>query len=132
MLRDRLVCGVRNARIQKKLLAETGLTFKKAFETAKAVETAEHQARELQANGRGSERPVHHVQDKPVTKPGQPRNPAEHTAKCYPCGGKHNSSECRFKEATCRSCGKDGREPAAQETRNRERASRRKLLRLTG
>ena len=51
MLWDRLVCGVRDAHIQKKLLAETGLTFKKAFETAQAVEMAENQAREL-ANGR--------------------------------------------------------------------------------
>ena len=60
MLRDRLVCGVRDARIQKKLLAETGLTFKKAFETAQAVETAENQAREL-ANGRSTEKLIHRV-----------------------------------------------------------------------
>ena len=45
MLRDRLVCGVRDTRIQKKLLAEMGLTFKKAFNTAQAVETAEQQAK---------------------------------------------------------------------------------------
>ena len=56
MLRDRLVCGVRDTRIQKKLLAETGLTFKKAFDSAQAVEMAEQQAKELQVNGRGSEK----------------------------------------------------------------------------
>lgn len=56
MLRDHLVCGMRDTRIQKKLLAETGLTFKKAFDTAQAVETAEQQAKELQVNGWGSER----------------------------------------------------------------------------
>ena len=70
MLRDRLVCGFRDARIQKKLLAETGLTFKKAFETAQAVETAENQAREL-ANGRSTEKLIHRVhQDKPIGKSG--------------------------------------------------------------
>ena len=70
MLRDRLVCGFRDARIQKKLLAEMGLTFKKAFETAQAVETAENQAREL-ANGRSTEKLIHHVhQDKPIGKSG--------------------------------------------------------------
>ena len=109
MLRDRLVCGVRDARIQKKLLAETGLTFKKAFETAQAVETAELQARELQAKGWGSEKPVHWINyDKPSGKPGQTKGPADQAQRCYRCGGKHNSSECRFKEATCRVCGKVG------------------------
>lgn len=70
MLRDRLVCGVRDARIQKKLLAETGLTFKKAFDTAQAVETAEQQAKELQVNGRGSEKLIHRVHGQDKTKSG--------------------------------------------------------------
>ena len=39
-LRDRLVCGLKNIHIQKKLLAERGLTFKKAFETAQSMELA--------------------------------------------------------------------------------------------
>ena len=38
MLRDQLVCGVRDSRIQKKLLAESTLDFKKAFGIAQAVE----------------------------------------------------------------------------------------------
>ena len=47
MLRDQLACGVRDSRIQKKLLAESTLDFKKVFEIAQAVETAEHQVKEL-------------------------------------------------------------------------------------
>ena len=47
MLSDRLVCGVKDRRIQKKLLAEHELTFKKAFETAQAMEAAEKNAEEL-------------------------------------------------------------------------------------
>ena len=36
-LRDRLVCGLKNVQIQKKLLTERDLTFKKAFETAQSM-----------------------------------------------------------------------------------------------
>ena len=39
-LRDRLVCGLKNIQIQKKLLAERELTFKKGFETAQSMELA--------------------------------------------------------------------------------------------
>ena len=34
MLRDRLVCGVNEETIQRRLLAESGLTLKKALEIA--------------------------------------------------------------------------------------------------
>ena len=40
-LRDRLVCGLKSVQIQKKLLAERDLTFKKAFETAQSMEIVE-------------------------------------------------------------------------------------------
>ena len=41
MLRDRIVCGIRDTRLQRRLLAETALTFKKAFELAQASELAD-------------------------------------------------------------------------------------------
>ena len=47
MLRDRLVCGIRDARIQRRLLAEPDLTFKKAFDLAQASETAEKNSKQL-------------------------------------------------------------------------------------
>ena len=36
MLRDRLVCGIADSRLQRRLLAEPDLTFKKALELAQA------------------------------------------------------------------------------------------------
>ena len=39
MLRNRLVCGVNDERIQPRLLAESQLEFKKAMELAIAIET---------------------------------------------------------------------------------------------
>ena len=44
LLRDRLVCGLRDDRAQRRLLAESKLTFAKAFEIAQASELAEQKA----------------------------------------------------------------------------------------
>ena len=49
MLRDRLVCGVRDSRLQRRLLTEKDLTFAKAFELAKLAELAERSAGKVQA-----------------------------------------------------------------------------------
>ena len=41
MLCDRLVCGVKEPKIQRRLLAEPTLSFDKAFELALALESAD-------------------------------------------------------------------------------------------
>lgn len=41
MLRDRLVCGINDDSIQKRLLAEPNLTYKRAVELARGLETAD-------------------------------------------------------------------------------------------
>ena len=48
MLRDRLVCGMNDKRVQRRLLAEPGLTFAKALELAHVAETAESNAKQLE------------------------------------------------------------------------------------
>ena len=48
MLRDRLVCGIHDIRIQRCLLAEPNLTFKKALELAIALETVDRDTKDLQ------------------------------------------------------------------------------------
>ena len=48
-LRDRLVCGLRNMQIQKRLLSEAKLKYSKAVEIAVAMETAIRDASELQS-----------------------------------------------------------------------------------
>ena len=47
MLRDRLVCGINNHQIQKRLLAETVLNFQKAVELALAMESASRSVGDL-------------------------------------------------------------------------------------
>ena len=91
MLRDRLVCGVEDSRIQRRLLAEPELTFEKAFEIAMASESAEKNVKDLQ-----SPVPVNKLKTHGTQNP------------CYRCGEKHKAADCRFKTAECRKCGKKG------------------------
>jgi len=50
MLRDRLVCGCKDQRLQCKLLAEADLKFDTAIKIAKAMETAEKDTKGLQGS----------------------------------------------------------------------------------
>ncbi len=47
MLRDRLVCGINDEQIQRRLLAESTLDFKKAMNIATAMESAVKNAKDL-------------------------------------------------------------------------------------
>ena len=59
MLRDRLVCGIANEAVQRRLLAEPKLTYEKAVELALSMETAARNVtelkpkRSLEGNGNG-------------------------------------------------------------------------------
>ena len=59
MLCDRLVCGIQDPEIQRRLLAESTLDFKRAFELAQAMESADRDAKSLVNN---PSTPVHIVQ----------------------------------------------------------------------
>ena len=48
MLRDRLVCGIRDAPLQRRLLAEVDLSFTKAFSMCQAFEAAERDTKDIQ------------------------------------------------------------------------------------
>ena len=102
-LRDRLVCGLRNTGIQKRLLSEANLTLAKAGEIAQGMEAAEKNAKRLQG---GETVPVNKViprrekTDGPVCKQEKP---------CYRCGRSgHVPSACRLRDATCHKCQKKG------------------------
>ena len=50
MLRDRLVCGIADVRVQTKLLAEKTLSFDKALEIATAMETAQANSQSISSS----------------------------------------------------------------------------------
>ena len=94
MLRGWLVCGINGSRLQRRLLTEPGLTFQKALELARAFESTEKNARDLQTV-REAERSVNAVRTKQEDA-------------CYCCGGTHAAVDCRFKNVDCHSCRKRG------------------------
>ena len=102
MLRDRLVCGVREERVQRRLLQEVKLTFDDALRIARSMETASKNAEKISrvpTTLRDEEQEVHQTQSKTNTQ-GKP--------KCYRCLGAHEAGKCRFMKAECHKCKKQG------------------------
>ena len=100
MLRDRIVIGVNDPNIQRRLLAEPNLT---ALEIAQALETAERGSADLQPAPAGTAVSV------PVNAVGrQRRGVNKDPVKCFRCGGKHLATACKFIDAECFNCGKKG------------------------
>ena len=94
MLRDHTICGFNDSRLQRRLLTEKDLTFKKALEMAQAWETAESNIKDLQK----PQGPAVHA----VWKEEQsPRSTCPPERSCGRCGGQHQAVECRFKGAKC-------------------------------
>ena len=102
VLRDRLVCGVKDERIQRRLLGEVELTFARAFQIALAVESVNKHAIELQSSVPTTVPPVINAVGS------RPKDKAKKVIECYRCGGNHYASSCRFKGAICSQCGKRG------------------------
>ena len=58
MIRDRLVCGINDGAIQKRLLAEPKLTYAKAVEIAQTTESAAQSMRELRVKSESDANPA--------------------------------------------------------------------------
>ncbi len=111
MLWDRLVCGVKNDRMQRWLLSEVELTFEKALTVCQAMESANKNVRDLQGllmeeTGQNVKSlkgatAVHRVCS--VEKKGRQKDIV-----CYRCKGQHAPEECKFLNELCHKCGKRG------------------------
>ena len=105
-LRDRLVCGLRNMQIQKRLLSEAKLKYSKAVEIAVAMETAIRDASELLSELNPD--PVLHVDKLTEHNKPTPAKPAT-TLVRYRCGwNTHTTHNCFYKEQICHHCEKQG------------------------
>ncbi|XP_063846489.1 uncharacterized protein LOC135092154 isoform X1 [Scylla paramamosain] len=111
MLRDRLVCGIDDRKIQARLLADGNLDFKKAEATALAMEAAAKDTEDLQQAGEYRSSQVNKIQErrgegrKIQETPWVRTNPRP---QCYRCGGPHVAPSCHFARATCFKCKKVG------------------------
>jgi len=96
MLRDRLVCGINDPQIQKRLLSEPKLTFQKALDLSLAFEAATKDAKHLQAVS------PQHNDATPVYRTEKSTKP---TIRCYRCGkANHKAPDCWFKDTECSTC----------------------------
>ncbi|XP_060799470.1 uncharacterized protein K02A2.6-like [Neoarius graeffei] len=89
-LRDRFVCGLKCEAVQKRLLTEDKLTFKRAVEVAVSAETAAHDVQQLSSSLK-----VNAV--------------FSQSEKCRRCGkANHNDDNCWYKDRECHQCGRKG------------------------
>jgi len=129
MLCNRIVCGINDPCIQRRLLAETELTLAKALELSLVMETADKDTATLKIGATGtSADPVLRILATAGRGRRTHKNPSKGHASnvtCYQCHGKHLVIACRFKEAQCHSCGKKGHiSKACQGKQKAEEASR--------
>lgn len=100
MLRDRLVCGINEDSIQRRLLGEATLTFKRALELSQGMEMAASNVKNIQkANSESCA--VHQVTKEVAGKRGK-------AVECFRCGGTHYGNNCKFMETVCHNCNKKG------------------------
>ncbi|KAL1460318.1 hypothetical protein MTO96_043361 [Rhipicephalus appendiculatus] len=112
MLRDRLVCGLRDEHLQNRLFAKKQLTFAVAQEEALEAEAAAKSTRVVrQSEENDSAATVAATNQVKRQEPAaleQTDRPATSNGTCYGCGGAHLRADCRFKNAQCRACKKTG------------------------
>ena len=109
MLRDRLVCGITDTSVQKRLLAEKDLTLDKAVSLAQSVEIAEKGTKDLHLPTEDSLE-LHKLTQGVSSGSESKSREAKHKKgpNCFRCGGRHLATKCRFISVECYSCGKQG------------------------
>ena len=95
MLCDRLVCGICDKGVQRRLLQESELSFDQAKDIALAAETANKDAMKLQQQPPKQEKEIHLVKS---------HKPPSSDKECHRCEGKHNLATCKYKECKCLYC----------------------------
>ncbi|XP_052405263.1 uncharacterized protein LOC127951422 [Carassius gibelio] len=123
MLRDRLVCGIDDDRIQRRLLSEANLTFETAFKIAVATEAASKNVLDLQnKSGVQACYSIMFKERKPDHWKRGESGEQKESRECHRCCGKnHKANECRFKNDKCYVCRKIGH--IARACRNKSQQS---------
>ena len=108
MLHDRIVRGNNDDAIQRRLLAEPILTFKKSLKIAQSLEATAHHMHELHPAAAGSSKREKSTNSNEINKLTQQNTTqSKSEATCCCCGKQgHKPANCRFKEAICHFCKK--------------------------
>ncbi|VDI15020.1 Hypothetical predicted protein [Mytilus galloprovincialis] len=122
-LRDRIVCGLKNLNIQKRLLSEKDLTYDKAVDIGVAMETVSKDATELQAKHR-----TEGVNKMSASKSKFQPQHNKGNSRCYRCNNTgHSPFDCKFKNAICHNCNKTGRIKKACMSKSNKKPQSRKF-----
>ena len=122
-LRDQLVCGMRSLSVQKQLLREADLTFKRAMEIALSAEAADRHSNQL-AQG-STNQVINKFSDSKSSQRGPSKGfvqqthatgtttakskPVGRVSTCHRCGSTdHVGKYCKFQQTVCHKCGKKG------------------------
>lgn len=117
MIRNQLVCGIRDVQVRSRLLQIADLTLQKAVEIALRAESASGNIREM-TEDKGA---VHSMsqskghrdgsrQSCPASSSNQSESSASQNFTCFRCAGNHKVSQCQFDPASliCTACNKQG------------------------
>uniref|UniRef100_A0A2H1V9U2 SFRICE_009183 n=1 Tax=Spodoptera frugiperda TaxID=7108 RepID=A0A2H1V9U2_SPOFR len=110
MLRDRLVCGMSDRKLQYELLKKNDLQYQDVVDAMVSSETAGKDARMIHANEQATTSSPSADLSLPSTEEPMDVNAMKIRANvrlCYRCGDRHGG-ECRFVNAVCRYCKKKG------------------------
>lgn len=125
-LLDRLVSGVRDENLKRRLIAKSELSFQEVLDEACAAKLAALSLADLprgQVSNKLRAEPVHYndaqfsdeddvgvTSDVDRIKDTQhpTRQPGRAPGGCWSCGGSHSRAVCRLKEAICRWCSQRG------------------------
>ena len=112
MLRDRIVCGINDESIQRKLLSESNLTFQTAFDTAQGMETAQKHVSDLRNDSETDKKEpsvLYTAKKDWALYNNQPRFKSHRNeGDCYRCGGSYSAESCPHKNTRCHHCSKVG------------------------
>ena len=120
MLRDRIVCGINEDSIQRRLLSDPTMDYAKAVETALNLETAAQSMKTLKSKAEGvssSNRPVSPQVNKTTTS----SNASNPVPTCYRCGIRgHAVSKCWVdRNIICHFCQNKGHMQRACKAKNK-------------
>ena len=116
MIRDRIVVGIRSAKLSEKLQLASELTLDKAVKPVRQSELVRSQQQVLRGEHTKPDTPVEAVvrgrsqtRPTPSAKP-KHREPSKTVDKCYRCGRypTHDKDRCPARDAVCRKCKKRG------------------------
>ena len=112
----------RTKRIQRRLLAESNLSFKKAMELALSLEAADHNLLDLESQKEGQVNAAVKVVHPPPSRklPQTSQLGGRRSSSCYRCGGNHRGQPCKWRDATCRFCYKRGHISTVCQSRTRD------------